>query len=73
MAFRVQKQVTWLQITMQKVGRMHVLQTFQALVHDVLLVDILKDVSSDNCMQVSIHEIKDQIDVSIILSSDNIL
>jgi hypothetical protein len=36
-------------------------------------VNIFKDVCSDNCVQICVHEVKNQVDVSVILSSDNIL
>ena len=58
---------------MEKVGRVHVLQALEALIHDVLLVDVLEDVSSDNSMEIGIHEIEHQIDVAIVFSTDNIL
>lgn len=52
---------------------MHVFQALQHLVDDILLVDVLEDVSSDYRVQVSIHEIEDQVDVSVIFSSNYIL
>ena len=58
---------------MQEVSRVHVLQAFQVLVDDVLLVDVFEDVGSDNSMQVSIHEIEDEVDIAIVLRANHIL
>lgn len=52
---------------------MHVLQTLQALVNDVLLVNVLQDVSSDNCVQVGVHEVEYQVNITVILSTDDVL
>ena len=59
MALGVQQQVTWLQISVQQVGRVHILETLQHLVDDVLLVDVLKDVGPDNSMHICVHEVED--------------
>lgn len=58
---------------MQQVGRVHVLETLQALVDDVLLVDVLQNVGSDHSMQVCVHEVEHQVDVPVVLSSDYVL
>ena len=58
---------------MQQVRRVHKLQALQVLVDDVLLVDVLKDVGSDDGMQVCVHEVEDEVDVAIIFSSNHIL
>ena len=52
---------------------MHELEAFQVLVDDVLLVDVLQDVGSDNGMQVSIHEVEYEVYIAIVFSSDHIL
>lgn len=52
---------------------MHEFQTLKDLVNNILFVDIFKDISSDDCMQVRIHEIKDNINISIVFGSDYIL
>ena len=52
---------------------MHVLQTLQDLVNNVLLVDVFENVSSDDCMQICVHKIKDKIDITVILSPNHIL
>ena len=50
MALRVEKQIARLQVSVQQISRMHELQALQVLVDDVLLVDVLEDVSSDDGM-----------------------
>ena len=52
---------------------MHVLQTLQDLVNNVLLVDVFENVGSDNRMQICVHKIKDKIDIAVILSPNHIL
>ena len=58
---------------MQQVRRVHILQTLEHLVDDVLLMDILENICSDDCVEVSIHEVEYQVDIPVILSSDDIL
>jgi hypothetical protein len=48
---------------------MHVLQTFEDLVDDVLLMDIFENVGSDNSVQVSLHKVKNQVNISVVLSN----
>ena len=52
---------------------MHVFQTLEDLVYDVLLMYIFKNVGSDHSMEISVHEVEHQVNVSVIFSSDNIL
>ena len=52
---------------------MHVLQTLQDLVNNVLLVDVFENVGPDNRMQICVHKIKDKIDIAVILSPNHIL
>ena len=52
---------------------MHVLQALEHLVDDILFVDVFQDVCADNRMQVSIHEVKKQVNVSVILCSNHVL
>ena len=73
MTLRVEKQIARLQISVQQVCRVHELEAFQVLVDDVLLVDVLQDVGSNNSMQVSIHEIEYEVYIAIVFSSDHIL
>lgn len=42
------------------------------LIKDVSFVDVFHDVSSNDCMKVSFHEIKYQIDVFIILGFEDV-
>lgn len=58
---------------MEQVGGMHVLEAFQALVNNVLLVNIFQDIGSDHCVQVGVHKVEYQVDVAIILGSHHIL
>jgi len=52
---------------------MHVLHALQYLVDDVLFVDIFEDVSTDDGMQVGVHEVEDKVDVAIIFGANYIL
>ena len=52
---------------------MHELKAFQHLINDVLLVNVLEDVGSNDSMKISIHEIEDEVYISIVFSSYNIL
>ena len=36
-------------------------------------MDVLKDVGADHCVKVGIHEIKHQVDVTVVFSTDYIL
>jgi hypothetical protein len=73
MTFRIEQQVTRLQISVEQIGRVHIFQTFEALINDVLLVDILENICSDNGVQICIHEIKNKVNISIILRPDYVL
>ena len=43
------------------------------LIENVFFMNIFKDFSSNDSMQISLHEIKNKIDVFVILCSDEIL
>lgn len=58
---------------MQQISRMHVFQALEHLVYDILFVDVFKNVCPNDCMQVSIHEVKNQVNISVILSSNHVL
>lgn len=58
---------------MEQVGRVHIFQTFDGLVNDVLFVDVLKNVSSDNGMQICVHEVEYEVNIPIVLGPDYIL
>ena len=52
---------------------MHEFQALEDLVDNVLFMNILKYVSPYNSMQICVHEVKYQIDVSIVFCSYHIL
>ena len=52
---------------------MHVLERPEKLVHYVRLVNVLQDVCSNDSMQVCLHVIKDQVNILVILSLEDIL
>jgi len=52
---------------------MHVLEALQALINNILFMDVFQNIGPDNSVQISFHEIKDKVNVSIVLSSNNIL
>ena len=52
--------------------RVHELECTQNLVNDVLLVDILQDVSLDHVVQVRIHVLEHEVDIAVILSTNDI-
>ena len=52
---------------------MHVLQALKHLINDVLLVDVLEDIGADNCVKIRVHKVEDQIDVPIVLGTNDIL
>ena len=58
MALTIQEEVAWLQIAMQQVGGVHVFQTLEHLVNDILLVDVFQNIGPDNSMQIGIHEVE---------------
>ena len=58
---------------MEQVSRVHVLQALEHLVDDVLLVDVLKDIGADHRMQVSVHEVKHQVDVAVVFGTHHVL
>ena len=58
---------------MQQIGGVHVFETFEALVNDILLMNILQNIGSNNGMQIRIHEIEDEIDIPVVFCSYHIL
>ena len=57
-ALGVEKHVGGLQVAMHQLGGVHVLDRLEALVHDVLLVDVLKNVGPDHRVQIRLHVLK---------------
>jgi len=60
-AIGVQKQVTWLEITMENVGRVHTLECTQGLVDKVLAMVVTQVLCPDHPVHVCLHEFLDQI------------
>lgn len=52
---------------------MHELEALEVLIDDVLLVNVLQNVGPDHCMQIGVHEIEDQVDITIVFSSNHVL
>ena len=52
---------------------MHVLQTFQDLIDDVLFVDVLEYIGTNDCMQICVHEVEDEVNVAVVLGADDVL
>jgi hypothetical protein len=72
-ALRVQQQVGGLQVTVKQVGRVHVLEALEDLVHDVLLVNVFEDIGSNDGVQVGVHEVKYQVNIAVVFGTDHIL
>jgi hypothetical protein len=47
----------------------HVFQTFEDLVYDVLLVNVFQDVSSDNSVKIGLHVVEYEVDVFVVFGS----
>lgn len=52
---------------------MHEFEALKNLVYNVLFVDFLKDIGSDNGVKIGVHEVKNQVDISVILSPYHVL
>lgn len=52
---------------------MHVLEALEHLIDNVLLVNVFKDISADDCMEVSVHKIEDKVDIAVVFCADNVL
>jgi hypothetical protein len=73
MTLRVKQEVAGLQVSVQQIGRVHELQAFEDLVDNILLMNVLQDVRPDNCMQICVHKIEDEVYISIVLCTNHIL
>ena len=73
MTLWVKKQIARFEVSVQQISGVHVLQALENLVNYVLFMDVFKYVSPDNCMQISIHEVKHKVDISVIFSPNHIL
>ena len=58
---------------MQQVSRMHVLEALEHLVDNVLLVDVLEDVRTDDGVQIRVHKVKHQVDVAVVFRAHHVL
>mmetsp|Transcript_69371 Transcript_69371/g.187542 ORF Transcript_69371/g.187542 Transcript_69371/m.187542 type:complete len:334 (-) Transcript_69371:17-1018(-) len=67
LAVGVQQDVRGLDVAMEHLARVHVLQRLQQLVDDVLLVNVLQDVGTDDGVQIRLHVVADEVDVQIIV------
>ena len=52
---------------------MHIFKTLQVLIDDILLVDIFEDVGTDDSVKISVHEVEDEVNVTIVFSADYVL
>ena len=52
---------------------MHVLQALKHLIDDILLVDVFEDIGTDDGVEIGIHKVEDEVDVTIVFSSDHVL
>jgi len=52
---------------------MHVFQALKHLIDDVLLMNVFQDIRSNDSVQISVHKIEYQIDISVVFCSDHIL
>lgn len=73
MAFGIEQEITWLQVPVKQVGGVHVLEALEALINDILLVYVLEDVGSDDCVQVRVHEVEHEVNVPIVFCPNYIL
>ena len=51
---------------------MHKLERLEELIHNILLVYLLQDVGTYDGVQVSLHVVKDEVDVAVILCLDDV-
>ena len=58
---------------MDEIGAVQILERFRNLIDDVLLVLLLQDVLANDAVQIDLHVLEDEVDVSIVLSSDDVV
>ena len=56
---------------MNDVGFMQVLNSFDQLINNVTIVEIFEDFLSNSIVEICFHELKDQVQIFIILGSNN--
>lgn len=59
------EEVSRLEISMNKASRMQIVQSQKQLIKDILFMDFLQFLLIDEMVKVSLHEFKDQVDVSL--------
>ena len=52
---------------------MHKLQTFQCLVDNVLFMNVFQNISPNDSMEIGVHEVKNEVNVSVIFGANDIL
>ena len=72
-AFTVQQEVAGFEVAVEKICGVHVLEALEHLVNDVLFVYVFEDVRANHRVQVGVHEVKDEVDVTVVLGADNVL
>jgi hypothetical protein len=60
--------VAGLHVPVDDARRVEEVEGLQELVDDVLLVDLLQDTRTDDCVEVCLHKVKHKVDVPVILS-----
>ena len=58
---------------MNHIRRVHVLQAPQELPDNVSLVLVFEDFCANGCMQISVHEFEDHIEVAVVFCPDHLL
>ena len=58
---------SYLHITVEHSGCVHVFQRLEQLIHYVLFVYLFKNVCANDCVQIGIHEFENQVYVSVII------
>jgi hypothetical protein len=71
-AHDVQEDVAGFEISVDHVARVNVLDSFEELVHDVLLMDVLQDALFDDVVQVGLHVLEAEVDVAVVGGSTTI-
>ena len=49
-----------------------VLEGFEKLVHDILLVDFFKNICTDHSVQISVHELENKINIAVVVRFEHI-
>jgi len=71
-ALRVEQQVGGFEVAVDQVSGVQLLQSLEQLLDDVLLVDFLQDVGTDDGVQVSLHLVEDALNVLVVASPDDV-